>query len=222
VSERKAVGDMKAGLTGSKPKMTLVGHYSAVHQVRGTEYGAAKYARGNYYGPAPKGVSPVDRFLGYIDAEIRHLLAISNAINVAKGTGGDQVAACSVIDDESSGGFPASGLPHISHAIAGLGIAIECAVADGLIPADPGQPWTRDPLYAKVLERRAGGALATLEALAQKADPDAERRRVESLAIRECRPVAVKAEVEALDKEIADGFADGFDAWPGSVPGVKL
>jgi hypothetical protein len=179
--ERKTVGDMKAGLTGSRPKMSLIGRYGAIHQVRGTEYGADKYARGNYHGPAPKSISSVDRFLGYIDAEIRHLLAISNAINIAKGTGGDEVAACSVIDDEASGGFPPSGLPHISHAIAGLGIAIECAVADGLIPADPGQPWTAHPLYKSVLERRATGR----EGLPQKDDPDGEIHRVIGLRRRE-------------------------------------
>lgn len=168
---------MKHGLTSSAVKLSIIGECSETHQARGTEYGADKYARGNYHGPPPAGVDPVDRFLGYIDAGIRHLRAISQAINVAKGTGGDQRAACAVVDDKASGGFPPSLLPHISHAMAGLGIGIECAVADGLLPADPGQPWKSHPMYQEVLKRR-GAAAADIP---QKADPDAERRRVDAL-----------------------------------------
>lgn len=187
-ADKKPVGDMKAGLTSSRAKMSLVGRYSAIHQAAGTSYGADKYARGNYYGPPPAGVSPVDRFLGYIDAAMRHLTAISHAVNVAKGTGGDQVAACAVVDDEASGGFPPSMLPHISHVMAGLGIGVEVAVMDGLIPADPGEPWKAHPMYAEVLARRAAsGKPAT--GLPQKDDPDAERARVEALASKPRREV---------------------------------
>ena len=173
----KRVGDMKHGLTGDRPKMSLLGEDAATFQVRGTEYGADKYARGNYYGPAPEGVTPVDRFLGYIDATMRHLLAITKAINVARGTGGDQEAACGVVDDKASGGFPPSLLPHIAHAMASTAIGIECAVRDGILTADPGQPWKRHPLYAEVLARRG---TKSGSGLPQKDDPDSERRRVAS------------------------------------------
>lgn len=171
------IGDMKHGLTSDRPKMTLLCSDAAIYQVRATEYGADKYARANFYGPAPDGVTPVDRFLGYVDATIRHLMAISQAINVAKGTGGDQVAACATTDDKASGGFPPSLLPHAAHVLASMAIGIECAIQDGLLPADPGQPWKAHPLYAEVLARRGKGAGSGLP---QKDDPDAERRRVES------------------------------------------
>ncbi len=161
------MSDMKAGLTSSRPKLSIVGRHSMIHQTRGTEYGGDKYARGNYHGAPPAGVTPEARIMGYVDAAMRHLSAISDAYNRAVGTGGDARAAIALPDLEASGGFPASGLPHLSHVLAGLGIAVECAVADGLLPADPGQPW------------RAG---AREEGLPQKDDPAAERARVERAA----------------------------------------
>ena len=174
-------GDMKAARnqqtanTGrDRPKLSILQYNGMVYSAAGTTYGADKYARGNYFGKLPTGVSAVDRFLEYLDAAMRHIGKMAHAINVAKGTGGDQRAACALPDDEASGGFPASNLPHIAHAIAGLMIAVECGVTDGLLPADPGQPWKRDPMYTEVLARR--GALAV--ALAQKNDPDAEHTRV--------------------------------------------
>jgi hypothetical protein len=37
--------------------------------------------------------------------------------------------------------FPASGLPHVAHAVASLNMAIAQAVNGELLPADPGKPW---------------------------------------------------------------------------------
>jgi Domain of unknown function (DUF5664) len=159
----KAIGDMKEGLIGARPKLSILGKYALIAMCRGMEYGAAKYARGNYHGDPPTGVQSVDRFLGYLDASMRHLTAISQAINVAKGTGGDATTACSVVDDESSSKFPPSMLPHIAHALASLMIAVEVGVADGLLPADPGQPWSKGKRQ---------------DDIPQKDDPDAEHRRV--------------------------------------------
>jgi hypothetical protein len=162
----RQVGDMKHGLTSSRPKLSILGRRSMIHQSRGNGYGADKYARGNYHGPAPEGVTPEARVMGYVDAAMRHLTAISDAYNHAVGTGGDARAAIALPDLESSGGFPASGLPHLSHVLAGIGIAIECAVDDGLLPEDPGEPW------------KAGAE----DSLPQKDDPAAERARVAGLA----------------------------------------
>lgn len=162
----RQIGDMKHGLTSSRPKLSICGRHAQTHQCRGTEYGADKYARGNYHGPAPAGVTPEARIMGYVDAALRHLTAIADAYNRALGTGGDARAAIALPDLEASGGFPASGLPHLSHVLAGIGIAVECAVADGLLPADPGQPW------------KAGAE----DSLPQKDDPAAERARVAALA----------------------------------------
>lgn len=171
--------DMKVlrNLRESRPMLSILPYNGEVQGSRALEYGADKYSRANYFGPPPANVDPVDRFLEYIDAAKRHLGKIAQAINIAKGTGGDARAACACLDDEASGGFPASSLPHIAHVIAGLMIAVECGVTDGLLPADPGQPWKKDALYASVLEKRGAPA----QGLPQKDDPDAERRRVERL-----------------------------------------
>lgn len=194
MTDVKALRDKTERAAGCpRPQMSLINYHGTVHEVRGAAYGADKYFRGNYHGAPPDSVDPVDRFAGYIDAAGRHLLKIAQAINVAKGTGGDVRAACAIVDDEASGGFPPSLLPHISHAIAGLKIAVECGVHDGLLPADPGQPWMQHPMYQDVLARRAAGQppsshagksdveIRAEQGLPHKDDPDSERRRIEKL-----------------------------------------
>jgi len=163
----RAVGDMKQGLTGNRPKMSILPRVALVHGVRAIEYGADKYARGNYHGPPPPTVSPEDRLLGYIDATMRHLTKVADAINRAKGTGGDARAACSVVDADGGGKFPASSLPDLSHAIASMLIGVSCAADDGLLPEDPGQPWKAE--------------LGAEHAIPQKSDPASERARVAAL-----------------------------------------
>lgn len=162
----RTVGDMKQGLTGSRPKMSILPRVALVHMIRAIEYGADKYARGNYHGPPPPNVSPEERLLGYIDATQRHLTRVADAINRALGTGGDVRAACCTRDEDGGGKFPASLLPDLSHALASMGIGVSCAVDDGLIPEDPGQPWK---------------TALTESSIPQKDDPAAERARVEAL-----------------------------------------
>lgn len=160
----KMLRDQRA--PGARPKLSLLPRSGLVHASRGLAYGAAKYARANFMGPCPEGIPPVDRILGYLDALMRHATHITQAINYAKGTRGDQRAAVAVQDEEASGGFPASMLPHFSHILAGALIAVECAVEDGLLPADPGEPWTV-------------GRPAHADDLPQKENPAAEKARVE-------------------------------------------
>lgn len=192
IGDKKAERDARERRSAARPMLSILPRNGMIHGSRATEYGAEKYARGNYFGAAPAGVDPVERFLNYLDAAMRHVTHVAHAINVAKGTGGDQRAACAVPDTDASGGFPPSMLPHLSHAIAGLLIAVECAVTDGLVPADPGQPWKNHPLYDDVLKRRAEGLAASShgktdteiraeQGLPQKDDPDAERARVTAL-----------------------------------------
>lgn len=167
----RTVGDMKHGLGGARPALSLVPRTGAIYSVRATEYGADKYARGNYHGPPPTKLGAnagVMRLLGYIDATMRHLMHVSDKINRALGTGGDLAAACACVDDEASGNFPASMLPHLAHALASMNIGISCAVDDGLLPADPGQPWKK--------------AITVEPGLPQKDDPAAEKARVAALA----------------------------------------
>lgn len=143
------VGDKKAGLTGARPRLSIVPRAAQNHGSRALEYGIAKgYGRGNYHGPAPAEMHPdpevrkAMRLLGYLDAMMRHATAVTDAINHAIGTGGDLRAACSSVDDDAGGGkFPASMLPHLSHMVASAMIAIAVAADDELIPDDPGRPW---------------------------------------------------------------------------------
>jgi hypothetical protein len=213
-----AVGDMKAARNArervrcERPQLSILPRHGMVHQSRGTEYGADKYARGNYFGPPPATVTVAKQILDYVDAAMRHLTQISQAMNVALGTGGDVKKAFAVPDLDASGGFPPSMLPHFSHALAGLGILAEIAVANGFLPADPGQPWKEHPMYQEVLARRAATASTVATSVAHdpadaKADPDAERRRVEKLTEkgRDLTPL------EKLDEEIAGGFGDKLE-----------
>ena len=180
----RPVGDMKAGLTsGARPKLTILPRHGLTHGTRAIEYGADKYARGNYHGAAPAELGEGDvkaakRLLGYLDAGLRHGTKVADAINRALGTGGDLRAAAAIVDDVPGGDFPPSGLPDLSHMIASILIGVTCAVDDGLLPADPGQPWVA------ALKKLTA---TTAEPLDQKDDPASERARV--AALRESAPV---------------------------------
>lgn len=213
-TEKKAIGDMKAASTiasGARPQLSILPQTGMVYASRPIEYGGDKYARGNYYGPAST-VTPIKRFLGYLDAALRHIVATQDAINRALGTGGDLAAACAAPDDVASGGFPPSGLPHVAHAISSLMIGVTGAADDGLLPADPGQPWK-----AALIE----------PGLPQKDDPAAERRRVERRAIRYVvmpRP-AVPAGARASGFSVesaAQRYADGFNGERGESAGYEF
>lgn len=186
----RQVGDMKHGLGGARPQMSILPRIGMIYGGRAIEYGADKYARGNYHGPPPAKLgdnAEAKRLLGYVDAAMRHLSHVSDAINRALGTGGDVAAACAVVDDEASGNFPPSMLPHLSHALASLLIGVSCAADGKLVPVDPGQPW-------KAL-------LASAEpGLPQKDDPALERERVAVLALRaELRGSELNVYEEALN-----------------------
>lgn len=167
------LGDMKAmamragGITATRPKLSINPQAALVYMSRALAFGAAKYRRGNYHGPCPEGVTREERYLGYVDAAIRHLTRVSDALNVALGTGGDTVAAASIKDSFAGGGFPASNLPDMAHALASIALAVVCGIADGLLPEDPGQPW--------VAEAKPEPGLP------QKDDTAAERARVDAL-----------------------------------------
>lgn len=185
----RQIGDMKHGLGGTRPQMSILPRSGLIYGGRAIEYGADKYSRGNYHGPAPAKLgedAEAKRLLGYIDATMRHLTRVSDAINRALGTGGDIAAACATVDSEASGGFPASNLPDLAHALASLLIGVSCGVDDGLLPADPGQPWAQSG--------EAG--------LPQKENPAAERARVASLVR------IPNTSTRELDAEISAGFAE--------------
>lgn len=156
-------GDMKAGLTSSRPKLSIVPAAGELYQCRAMEYGADKYKRGNYHNAPPEGVAPAARVMGYVDAALRHLRAVADAYNrespVAQGPASLTFgAALAARDTVASGGFPASGLPHLAHAMASVALAIQCGVDDSLLPDDPGQPWKND----EVTDDRSPEAAALL------------------------------------------------------------
>ena len=188
--------DMKHGLGGARPAMSIVPRTAIIYGGRGTEYGADKYARGNYHAPPPAKLGPnagVMRLLGYIDATMRHLTHVSDRINRALGTGGDLAAACACVDDEASGGFPASMLPHLAHALASMNIGISCAVDDGLLPADPGQPW-----------KKSGET-----GLPQKDDPAAERARIAAAFIPpDTKYVEMKKDADGFIRPVESSLED--------------
>lgn len=174
------VGDMKAGLTSNRPRLSMVPRTAMIYTCRGMEYGGDKYVRGNYHGEPPPGVTEVERLLGYIDAAMRHCTRVTDAINRALGTGGDLAAACATQDTEASGNFPASMLPDLAHALASLSIGVTCAADAGLLPLDPGAPWR-----AHLPER----------GLPQKDDPATERARVLDLQLRKACGIAPDATI---------------------------
>ena len=168
----KKFGDMKQALTsGGRPKLSMIPRVALIYITRALEYGADKYARSNFYGAAPAGVSSAERVLGYIDATQRHLARVADNINRALGTGGDLAAAVGTVDADGGGKFPASNIPDLAHALASLAIGVLCAVNDGLLPEDPGQPWRAEMAPTT----RAGD-------IPQKDDPAAEKARVAALS----------------------------------------
>jgi hypothetical protein len=170
MTEKRPIGDMKAGLTSSRPKLSILPRAALLHMTRALEYGADYYARGNYHGPAPIDPKTGERIpeeiaiLGYLDAELRHVYKVTDAVNKALGTGGDARAAIATVDDVAIG-KPPSMLPDLGHAMASLAIAIERAVAAGILPEDPGQPWRA----GRVTEERSPEASARLATPAKAA-----------------------------------------------------
>jgi hypothetical protein len=219
-TEQRAIGDMKAGLTGGKPKLSILPRAAMNYMSRAIEYGADKYARGNYHGPPPGELgsgylASAMRLLGYLDAAMRHLTRVSDAINHALGTGKSVKEAAGTVDDDGGGKFPPSNLPDLAHALASIGLGITCAVDDGLLPYDPGRPWD---------------ALRPTAELPQKSDPAAERARVLSLqernAVLDGTPMALltrpRIVVTDEDRKWAEQFKHAIDPDPRTPANVEI
>jgi hypothetical protein len=149
--------DMKEGLGSTrKPDTTHVRHAFKVYTARPCEYGSAKYERGNYLRPATpvEGSAPaaadfvrfrsylraaVDHFEKTLDAMENHLAGDPNLLDEA----GMRRAAYAVDTDATPGAkIGASLLPHVAHGCASAMMAVTQAARYGLLPADPGTPWT--------------------------------------------------------------------------------
>lgn len=142
--------DMKEALTsGRKPDISHVRGPGKVYSCRAHEYGSDKYERANYVRLSANAADAARNYRSYLASVDRHITAALDAMEYleAEFPGFEDaplsrlLEAVYAADTDASPSFPASTLPHISHAMAGLGMAITKAVRDGILPADPGQPW---------------------------------------------------------------------------------
>jgi hypothetical protein len=134
-----------------KPDITHCRRSFKVYAARACEYGEAKgYERANYLRPAGESLGDdFKRLRAYLRAGISHFEAVLDSLehHQANDPRLEDVegmrAAAFAPDTDTDGRFPASLLPHLCGGSASIVMAIEQAVTCGLLPEDPGQPWTR-------------------------------------------------------------------------------
>jgi hypothetical protein len=124
-----------------------------VYDARGKEYGTDKYERANFIRPAAADPFDVranfERYREYLRATLSHVVETLDAMEshqagdpLLEDADGMRAAAYAPDTDETPGAkVGPSYLPHVSHAIASMTMAIEQATRFGLLPKDPGQPW---------------------------------------------------------------------------------
>lgn len=114
------VADKKIETAKKKPPLALVPQGALTGLARVFQYGAEKYAPGNFI------EATIEDGAGerYISAALRHLAQMQHQ----SGLHTEESLAC--LDDESW-------LPHLDHAIASLVMLRAIAIKDGLLPADP-------------------------------------------------------------------------------------
>lgn len=155
---RPVVKDMKEGLSSArKPDLTHVRTPLMIYTARACEYGSAKYERSNFLrvvGAEPGGPptrADFERMRTYLRAMISHGMAVLDAMEEHQASdpklldveGMKRAAYCEDTDTTPGAKVGASGLPHLCGAAASLNMVLAQAVRFGLLPADPGQPWTR-------------------------------------------------------------------------------
>lgn len=112
---------------GTKPQVQMHPVAAMYWGARVFEYGAKKYARGNFRLPV-EGESPWIKTSEYIRAAIGHLLQASEQIErFLVGLDSEGLA----IDEESK-------LPHLAHALCSVEMAITAGTDGGIFPRDPG------------------------------------------------------------------------------------
>ena len=145
--------DLKASLgNGIKPPISHVRGPMKTYIARGCDYGTAKYmVRANFLRPAGvPGIRGAFIRLGeYIESVDRHVTAFQDAMErhlsldpELSDVEGMKTAAYAADDSPGNDKVGPSLLPHLAHAAAALNMAITQAVYAGLLPEDPGQPWT--------------------------------------------------------------------------------
>lgn len=116
-------GDLKVGRRGLKAPLHWVPMWALHGVARVFDYGARKYAPGNWVKAANE-PDPSAALEDYLSAAQRHWGAVQQVDN-----GG--VAKWDAIDDES-------GLPHIDHLLCSLLMARGIGVLSAAMPQDPG------------------------------------------------------------------------------------
>lgn len=111
-----------------KPQLSQLPRVPAIWAARVYEYGARKYARGNYLRRKPTREGDIARLGHYLDAVLRHLHAQTDALERSHSDGVGMITVA--IDSES-------GLPHLAHALVSLQMLIAQLVDAGLAPEDP-------------------------------------------------------------------------------------
>lgn len=205
--------DLKEGLTSTrKADTTHVRKSIQVYIARPCEWGSVKYERANFLRPAseyPPGspeatAADFERLRAYLRAARDHISDALDSMECHQSTDpqlrdvdGMKRAAYAVDTDAKPGcPFGASGLPHVAPAAASLMMAIDQATRYGLLPADPGQPWT------------AGAE----DSLPQKDDPAAERARVAALAAEVKAEFSPRPRFEVVPRDQVNGrLAEYFD-----------
>lgn len=115
--------DLKIGRRGVKPPLHWVPMWALGGVARVFDYGANKYAPGNWIKAAAE-PQPHKALEDYLSAAQRHWAAIQR-----EDRGG--VADWDAVDGES-------GLPHLDHLICSLVMLRGIAIKAGIVPADPG------------------------------------------------------------------------------------
>lgn len=115
------MSDQKIKTAAKKAPLGLVPAQALVGPARVFEYGARKYAPGNYYNATlADGAGP-----RYVSAALRHLAEMQTASGLH--------TSMSLSERD-----PESGLPHIDHVLCGLMMLRSILAKEGVLPVDPG------------------------------------------------------------------------------------
>jgi hypothetical protein len=151
------VKDLKESLQSNrKPDITHVRLPFMHYVARPCEYGEIKYERANFMRSTGQGphTTPTrddfERLRKYLRAAMSHIAETLESMEAHQANDpnlldveGMKRAAYAVDTDVTPGAkVGASLLPHIAPACASLNMAITQAAACGLLPRDPGTPWT--------------------------------------------------------------------------------
>lgn len=143
--------DAKAALnSGIKPDITHTSVALETYNSRNSEYGAIKYEPSNYLRPTAGHKEDFLRLLAYLAAAKRHLnkTVLSMRRHMSQDPelqdwAGMQTAAFAIDTDPGNDKVGPSKLPHLGGTVASLNMGLQQAVDCGLLPEDPGQPWTK-------------------------------------------------------------------------------